>query len=373
MGRGIVEEVLKHNRVVPYDPEFRGLYTNYVREGGKWGLHAYEYTGWRHETNACKESCYINDCLNPVAIFRIKGPDALNFLSDHCVNTFEGFPIGRGKHAICCNNQGLVISDGMLLRIGEDEFMTYWMMPYLPYCLQKGGYDATGENLTGKMFLFQLCGPRALDIAQAATGEDLRDIKFLHHRMSSVNGRKVRILRVGMGGPLAYEFHGRIDDAIPVYSALIRAGEHFDLRKLGMRAYIMAHYEGSFPQYSSDFPYPMFEDEECSEWLHETGIGNGQGYFGGDTTRFTGSMGPDRRRRYRNPVELGWGGMIKFGHEFIGRAALEKIKANPRRKMATLVWNTEDIVDVYRSQFEAGEPYSPMDEPDDFHFLGNFA
>jgi len=72
-------------------------------------------------------------------------------------------------------------------------------------------------------------------------------------------------------------------------------------------------------------------------------------------------MGTDMRLRYRNPVELGWEKMIKFDHHFIGRKALEKEVANPRRKMVSLVWNSEDIMDVYGSQYRHGEPYMAME------------
>ena len=39
-------------------------------------------------------------------------------------------------------------------------------------------------------------------------------------------------------------------------------------------------------------------------------------------------MGPGPKLHYRNPVELGWAGMIKFDHDFVGRKALEPVVAN---------------------------------------------
>ena len=60
--------------------------------------------------------------------------------------------------------------------------------------------------------------------------------------------------------------------------------------------------------------------------------------------------------------------MIKFDHEFVGRKSLEKEVANPRRNMVTLVWNTEDVIDVYASQFMPGEPYQDMDAPNHYTF-----
>jgi glycine cleavage system aminomethyltransferase T len=84
--------------------------------------------------------------------------------------------------------------------------------------------------------------------------------------------------------------------------------------------------------------------------------------------RLRGSMGPEIQVRYRNPVELGWGHLVKFDHDFIGRAVLEREVTNPRRKMVTLVWNAEDILDVLASQFRTGVPYPPMDNPNHFGF-----
>ncbi len=325
----------------------------------------YEYTGWRDEQMSWKQAGYIHGNLNPSPTFRIKGPEALKFLADICVNSFANFPVGTGKHGIMCNEEGLVMQDGVLLRLGEDDFITYWMSPYIAYALKKGNYNARGEELMGTVFLFQIAGPRSLEVLETATGECLHDIKFMHHRMSSINGLEVRILRMGMAGTLAYEVHGRIGDACPVYDAIFKAGEAFGIRKLGMHAYMMNHTEDGFPQAYYHFPYPWGEDRGFMEFLSSLG-----GIIGASQA-FRGSMGPDIRLRYRNPVELGWAGMIKFDHDFVGRKALEKEAANPRRTMVTLVWNTEDVMDVYASQFRPGEPYPPMDEPSHFTFEGN--
>jgi len=212
-----------------------------------------------------------------------------------------------------------------------------------------------------KVFLFQVAGPRSLEVLEAATGDDLHDIRFMHHRMSSIDGKEVRILRMGMAGTLAYEVHGQVKDAYPVYNAIFKAGEQFGIRKLGHHTYMMNHTEDGFPQAYYHFPYPWFEDKGFGEFLQKMG--------GIQASRqiVHGSIGPDNVRLcYRNPVELGWADMIKFDHDFVGRKALEKMVANPKRKMVTLEWNTEDIIDVYASQFQPGEPYANMDEPNHF-------
>ena len=46
---------------------------------------------------------------------------------------------------------------------------------------------------------------------------------------------------------------------------------------------------------------------------------------------------------YLTPYDLGYGSVVKFDHDFIGREALEKIAAKPRRRKVTLVLNSEDV------------------------------
>jgi glycine cleavage system aminomethyltransferase T len=354
-----MKKVFPHSPFVPYDPKNVSQYLFYSFR--PFVIPA-EYTGWRDEQISWKETCYIHGNLNPTPTYRIKGREAIKFLSDTCVNSFANFATGTGKHAIMCNEKGLVMMDGVLLRLSEDDFITYWMAPYIVYALQKGKYDAAGEDLTGRVFLFQVAGPRSLEILEAATGDDLHDIGFMHHRISSIKGMEVRVLRIGMAGTLAYELHGLIEDALPVYNEVFKTGEQFGIRRLGQRTYMMNHTEAGFPQAYYHFPYPWTEDEGFMEYLTRTG--NTARIF----TNFKGSMGTDIRLRYRNPVELGWAGMIKFDHDFIGRKALEKEVADPRRKMVTLVWNHEDIMDVYASQFQPGEPYLNMDAPNDVDY-----
>lgn len=60
----------------------------------------------------------------------------------------------------------------------------------------------------------------------------------------------------------------------------------------------------------------LAEGKGFADFLDKTG--GGFEYY----SELAGSMGPDIRLRYRNPVELGWAGIIKFDHDFVGRKAL---------------------------------------------------
>jgi vanillate/3-O-methylgallate O-demethylase len=55
---------------------------------------------------------------------------------------------------------------------------------------------------------------------------------------------------------------------------------------------------------------------------------------------------------YLTPWDLGYGFMVKFDHEFIGKAALEQIAKSPARKKVTLAWNGDDVTRAMGSLFQ---------------------
>ncbi len=67
---------------------------------------------------------------------------------------------------------------------------------------------------------------------------------------------------------------------------------------------------------------------------------------------------------YITPYDLGYGAFVKFDHEFIGRAALEKIAAKPHRIKVTLELNDEDVIKTIASQYgKEGERAKYFDFP----------
>lgn len=323
-------------------------------------LTPYEYDGWRAEQRAYKETCYLNGTLNPTTTVRIWGPEAEQFLTDFFVNNFEYLGPGRATHGIMCNEEGEIMRDGVVLRTEGNEFYTYWVSPYVDYLLQAHDYDAEFEVLTGSVFLFQVGGPTSLQTLEAATGENLHDLGHFHHRETEIDGRPVRVLRLGMAGTLSYEVHGRIEDARPVFAAIHEAGEAFGVERLGSRTYFIHHTETGYPQASIHFWYPWETDPAFVEYAKEAGMWleyAGRGSFEEPSAVAT-----------RNPVELGWGNLIDFDHEFPGKEALQELVEAPDRTTVTLVWNPEDVAAVHASQFGDEEPYEPIEGPYQTYF-----
>ena len=120
-----------------------------------------EYSDWIDETNSWKESCYIGD-WSFLWERRFQGPDALRLFSDICVNSFAKFDIGQSKHATHCDDDGKVIHEGILSRLGAEEFMLFGRGCFwADYKLRHGNYRATSR--ADDWFNFQVSAqPRSM-------------------------------------------------------------------------------------------------------------------------------------------------------------------------------------------------------------------
>jgi vanillate/3-O-methylgallate O-demethylase len=177
-----------------------------------------------------------------------------------------------------------------------------------------------------------------------------------------IAGHEVFALRQGVAGQLGYELQGPAHYAREVYDAILDAGKDFGIRRLGGRAAFINHLEACFPTIVTDY-LPAIFDDDMAEYLAEFKAAM-PAYAA--TFNIAGSFEADQVSAwYRSPVELEWQNRIRFDHDFIGRQALEEEVTHPRRVIRTLVWNANDVVDVYGSLFRAGRPFHYMEIPRD--------
>jgi vanillate/3-O-methylgallate O-demethylase len=314
------------------------------------GLKAWEFNGWKPESMSWKTGCYIHAGLSGPSQTTFSGPEAAEFLSSICINGFSNFPTGGSKHAIMLTDGGLIAAHALLQRDAEDRFRMFAVPPWAIYQATKSPFDV--QFTVDDIYLFQIAGPTSLQTLERATGEDLRDIGFLRFRPTSVDGTPTEICRIGMSGTLAYELRGPIAQGPAIYDAVVRAGADLGIQRLGWRTYMVNHVEAGFPQLAWTFMFAAYEDPGYAAFAPAD-----------DDALISGSVDPaDMRARYRTPVELDWRA-ARFDHDFIGRQALEAEVADPKRTIATLRWNPDDVIDIYASLLRPGEEYKSLDLP----------
>jgi len=347
-------EPIRHVPTLPFDPAVR-TYTQFA------GFYEpYEYTDWIDESVSWKETCYVGDWSGLVKL-RVRGRDALRFFSDLAVNSFARFDVGQAKHAVFCNEAGKVMGEGILMRLGEDDFV-FTSGPgaiWANFVASQGGYDMRVDVVTEQHTIQQVQGPNSLPLLEELAGESLRDIGFMRFRTVSIAGHEVRLLRQGMAGEVGYELHGAWDEGAEVVSAILAAGEKYGIRRLGGRTKMVNHVEACFPTPSVDYVPAWFDfaqTAELAEFVPET-VWRRQQQRGGSYE------GPLSGLNF-SPVELGWGRNVKFDHDFRGADALRAEVEHPRRVMRTLVWKADDVAEVTASFFQRDEtPYDFMEWP----------
>ena len=322
--------------IPPYDDDVLYYASNIA---GRTRLRAWEFNGWKAESLSWKTTCYIHAGLSHIPVIAIKGAGAQEYLQGLLINSLAKFPVGTMRHAVMCNEEGLIAADGIIERRAEDEFFSF---AGGPPGRQSRPLPPNVRLEIRDEYLFQVAGPNSLHVLEKATGESLRDIGFFQFREARINGIKTEVARLGMSGNLGYELHGPIEEGPAIHEAVFDAGREFGIERLGWRTYLVNHVEGGFPQTTWTFV----------------------GTSGPPSRQISGSVDPSNMRaRYRTPVEVRWHNMARFDHDFIGRDSLAAEIADPKRTTVTLRWNPEDVTDIYASLLRPGEEYRTIDLP----------
>src|SRR4029450_8776341 len=82
---------------------------------------AAEFTNWRDEQIAWRETAALFDQSHHMTDLYIEGPDAIRLLSDLAVSPLEEFAVNKAKQFVCCNPEGYVIGDAILFYLAENR------------------------------------------------------------------------------------------------------------------------------------------------------------------------------------------------------------------------------------------------------------
>ncbi|MFO7269951.1 vanillate/3-O-methylgallate O-demethylase [Sphaerobacter thermophilus] len=327
-----------------------------------------EYTNWRDEQRSWRETACLFDLSYHMTDLYVSGPDAFRLLERLAINSFKGFTPGRAKQMVACSPAGYVIGDVILFYLDEESFNLVGrpsVHNWVQYHAETGGYDvqlerdewAVGDpNRRRKAFRFQVQGPNAVQILEKLNGGPLPDVKFFHMGWITIAGHQVRMLHHGMSGVAGAELIGPFEHGPEVKAAIVEAGKEFGLRQVGSRAYATNTLESGWIPSPLPAVYTGEELRAYREWLPAASY-EGGGAIGGSF------VSDNIEDYYLDPWELGYGSILKFDHDFIGREALEEMAKQPHRKKVTLAWNGEDVAKVFASLFGKDTPGKYIDLP----------
>jgi len=235
----------------------------------------------------------------------ITGPDAFKFTQLLTPRDLSNVAIGQCKYVLITNNEGGILNDPVLLRIGENHF---WLSladsDVLLWAQGVAVNSGMSVNITEPdVSPLQLQGPTSKDIMIKLFGESIKDLKYYWFREYDLDGIPLIVSRTGWSSEFGYELFLRDGSkGNNLYEKIMSAGKEYGLQP-GHTSSIR-RIEGGMLSYHADADINT------------------------------------------NPFELGLDRLVSLDSdiEFIGKKALKKIKAEGiTRKQVGLEINCEPL------------------------------
>ena len=259
-----------------------------------------QYTGIIDEHIATRTAAGLFD-ISHMGQVNVRGPDALRFLQCVATQDVATIPEGLANYALMCYPDGGIVDDVFIYHLPDRYLVVVnasntdkdvaWMREH------STGYAVELENISDETTMLALQGPRAEAILGRVAGVAVAAIPF--HGVTGgtlFDAVPAIIARTGYTGEDGFELFFANEHAVAVWDGLLAAGHDDGLKPVGLGARDSLRFEARLALYG----------HEIAETI--------------------------------NPYEAGLGWVVKLDKgDFIGRAALERIKAEgPQRRLVGL-------------------------------------
>ena len=215
---------------------------NYREWSGFYAVSVYE-THHEHEYNAIRNAAALID-VTPLFKYMITGHDATRFVNRLITRDINKVNVGQVIYCCWCDEEGKIIDDGTITRLGENRYRWTAADPNLRWFRQNAiGLDVRIEDITEQVAALALQGPTSGKLLKSLAEADIENLKYFRKTSGKIAGITVDISRTGYTGDLGYEIWIPWQDAVKVWDALMDAGRGFDIHPTGMLALDVARIE----------------------------------------------------------------------------------------------------------------------------------
>ena len=198
------------------------------------------------EIRAVREHVGLID-VSTLGKLQLTGTGVPDLLERLYVNRWRKLHLGRVRYGVMCNDEGVVMDDGVCARMDTEEwYMTTTsggasaVFDWIQWWTQSGwGDDVHIVNRTEDFAAFNLAGPQSRALLQElvnSTDISNEAFPYMHVRPVEVAGASCYLLRIGFTGELSYEIHVPSGYGLHVWQALMQAGQRFGIMPFGMEA-----------------------------------------------------------------------------------------------------------------------------------------
>ncbi len=280
----------------------------------------------RREVTAVRTAAGVFD-NSPIGKIEVRGADAAKFLDRIYMNNVATLETGRARYGLMLNENGVIIDDGVFVRLGENHFLVNStsggaariaaMMEEWLQCEWRD-LEVVVDDQTSQWANFTVAGPRSRDVVNAlGTDLDLSATAFPHMSVAAgtVAGLDARVTRVSFSGEMSYEINVPAAYANSFLEAIVQAGSPFGLAPYGIEALMVLRLEKGYLHVGTDTDGSSTPDDVG--WGHVARNKPGD-YIGKRSLFREGNRDPARKQLVGlEPVEPGQA-MRPGGHLLIG-------------------------------------------------------
>ena len=174
--------------------------------------------------------------VSPLGKIDVQGPDAAEFLDRLYCNPIKRLPVGKARYALMLREDGMVLDDGTVSRLGENAFYVTTttahagrVMAHVEFHRQAVWPELAVEvtSITDQWAGMALSGPQGravlARVVQRAAVDD-QTLPFMGVLTAELAGCPVLLLRISFSGELAYEIHTPAGYGTRVWEAVLAAG-----------------------------------------------------------------------------------------------------------------------------------------------------
>ena len=195
------------------------------------------------EYHAIRSSAALFD-VSPLFKYHVRGPDAVRLLDRVVTRNVAKAQVGQVLYTPWCDGAGKVLDDGTVSILSPDFLRLTSAEPnYRWLCENARGLRVTIEDASDAVAALALQGPNSRTILEHAAGTSLAGVKFFRLTNALIRGVPVTITRTGYTGDLGYEIWMDAEHALPVWDALIAAGNSYGITPAGILALDVARIE----------------------------------------------------------------------------------------------------------------------------------
>jgi aminomethyltransferase len=282
-------------KTTPLNAVHRRMNAKMVDFGG-WDMPV-QYSGILEEHNAVRNAVGVFD-VSHMGEIEIRGPEALNLVDYISTNAASRLKIGQAHYSGLLYEHGGFVDDILVHKVDDDHFFICVNASNqekdFDHIVLMNSMKANVEFASDRYAQIAIQGPKALATLQKMTATPLAPIKYYHFTDGEVAGVWARIARTGYTGEDGFEIYIGPDEAPGTWDKILEAGAEFGIKPCGLGARNTLRLESKMALYGHEIDASI------------------------------------------NPLEADLGWIVKFDKDdFVGKAALEKQKANGLNRKLT--------------------------------------